>query len=165
MEEYEGRKAVIFFSEGLALMPSDEQSLLEGTVSHDRDRWLSDERYEHFLRVFERASRAHVVFYTFDAKGLRIEGPNVQGCFGCAPYVGLQMLADETGGAFVDSTNDLAEPVRRVGRDLRHYYLLGYTSTNPKVDSKYRRITVKVHRKDVRILSRKGYVASGSRRQ
>jgi len=86
--------------------------------------------------VFERANRAHVAFYTFDAAGLRIESPLIQKCFGCAPYVGLEMLADETGGAFVENTNDLVGPVRRVGDDLRHYYLLGYTSTNPTLDDK-----------------------------
>ena len=159
LAKQEGRKAVVFFSEGLALMPSEEQSPL-GFQSHDVDSWLSDGRYEHFLRVFDRASRAHVAFYTFDAKGLRIDGPNGAKCFGCAPYVGLQMLADQTGGAFVDSTNDLVEPVRRVGADLRHYYLLGYTSTNPKLDGKYRRIEVRVNRKDVRVLARSGYVAA-----
>lgn len=165
MQPRDGRKVVLFFSEGLALMPSEESSP-DGTPSHNVDSWLSDGRYAQFLRLFDRASRAHVAFYTFDAKGLRIEGLNGRSsCFGCAPYVGLQLLADQTGGAFVDSTNDLVEPVRRVGADLRSYYLLGYTSTNARVDDKYRKINVKIQRNDVQILARKGYVASNKTRK
>ena len=164
MQAGDGRKAVVLFSEGLTLMPPEDLSA-DGMPSPNIDSWLSDGRYEHFLRVFERANRAHVAFYTFDAKGLRIEGLNDRHCFGCAPYVGLQMLADQTGGTFVDSTNDLVGPVQRVGADLRTYYLLGYASTNSKADDKYRQITVKVEGKDLHVLARKGYVASATNRK
>jgi hypothetical protein len=51
-------------------------------------------------------------------------------------------MADETGGAFVDSTNDLTDGIDRVTADLRQYYLLGYSSSKPP-DDKYRTIDVK----------------------
>jgi VWFA-related protein len=160
LEGVPGRKVVILFSEGLALMPAEDKSLLGGTAPAP-DSWLSDNRRDHFNRVIEHANRAHVAFYTFDAAGLRIESRNVQQmCFGCAPYVGLQFLADETGGVFVDSRNDLRTSVQRVAADLGHYYLLGYTSTNTKVDNTFRRLEVKTQRKDVTLLTRKGYVAA-----
>ncbi len=71
----------------------------------------------------------------------------------------MQTLAEETGGAFVENTNDLAVGARRVGDDLHHYYLLGYASTNAELDGKYRHITVRVRRPDVEVLARKGYKA------
>ena len=39
----------------------------------------------------------------------------------------MTMMAQETGGAFVESTNDLAPSMARIAADLRQYYLLGYT--------------------------------------
>jgi len=159
LEHVPGRKVVILFSEGLALMPAEDRSLMGGNAPAP-DSWLSDNRHDHFDRVVEHANRAHVAFYTFDAAGVRIESRNVQQmCFGCAPYVGLQFLADETGGVFVDGTNDLRKAVRRVGADLGHYYLLGYTSTNTTADNKFRRLEVTTQRTDVTLLARKGYVA------
>ena len=58
-----------------------------------------------------------MAFYTFDAAGLRI-GSTVQYAE-AAPYVALQTMADETGGAFVDSTNDLTDGIDCVTADLR----------------------------------------------
>jgi hypothetical protein len=80
--------------------------------------------HDHFQRLMAQANRSHVAFYTFDAAGLRIA--STVGYAEAAPFVGLQMMADETGGAFVDSTNDLGEGIDRVTADLHQYYLLGY---------------------------------------
>ena len=140
LEHLPGRKTVIFFSEGLATAD-----------------WLQDNRRDHFLRVMAQANRSHVAFYTFDAAGLRIA--STVGAGEAAPYVGLQMMADETGGAFVDSTNDLGEGVDRVTADLHQYYLLGYVSEK-QPDDRYRTIEVKVRGKDLTVLARKGYRAS-----
>lgn len=154
-----GRKAVLLFSEGLALQPYGDVGL-DAHVWKNSDDWLQDGRHQYLLKAVERANRAGVSFYTVDAGGLRVAGPNDQHCFGCAPYVGLKVLADETGGTFVENTNDLAAVAHRVAADLHHYYLLGYTSSNPKRDRKYRSIQVKVHRPGLTVLARKGYVAS-----
>jgi VWFA-related protein len=70
------------------------------------------------------------------------------------------MLADETGGAFADGTNDLRKAVRRVSADLGHYYLLGYSPTNSRLDNTFRRAEVKTQRQNVKLLARKGYVAA-----
>lgn len=154
-----GRKAVVLFSEGFALGTSDERSLVVTNSPHRDDNWLTDNRRDHFLQLVQRANDARVAFYTFDAGGLRVESPVVRPGFGEAPYVGLQFLADESGGAFVENTNDLADGVRRVGADLRQYYLLGYTPANPTADGEYREIRVKVKRPGVQVLARKGYRA------
>jgi len=155
-----GRKSVILFSEGFALDSSEEERLMPASRSpNDNDDWLSDNRSDHFKRVLEQANHAQVAFYTFDAKGLRVESPFASVGFGRAPYVGLQFLADETGGAFIENTNDLEAGVRQAFDDMHQYYLLGYTSTKPKPDGKYRRIEVKVRRTGMRVLARKGYRA------
>jgi VWFA-related protein len=74
-------------------------------------------------------------------------------------------LADETGGFTVRDTNDLAGGLGRIARDVRAYYLLGYVSTNPARDGRYRRITVRLSerggpsRKGWRVRARRGYDA------
>lgn len=159
MGRYPGRKVIVVFSEGLAFGADREV----GTG----DTWLHDNRRNRFLSLLARANRAHVAFYTFDAAGLRAQSPSeaarMGGMFGAEPYIALRMLADETGGRFVDSTNDLLPGLRRVAEDLRHYYLLGYTSTNPAADGSERQLRVKVTRRGVTVTHRRSYWAPSSR--
>ena len=79
------------------------------------------------------------------------------------PAVSLGILADQTGGLLINNTNALDRAVDRINDDRRHHYLLSYVSTNPALDGAYRRIEVKVKRRDVEVRSRKGYraVAAG----
>lgn len=135
-----GRKAIVLFSEGI-----------------DTKGWLCDDRHAQFQDLTADANRAHVAFYTFDAAGLRIL--STVRAAEAAPYVAMTMMAQETGGAFVESTNDLAPSMARIAADLRQYYLLGYTPTKA-ADDKYRTIDVKVRREGLTILARKGYRAS-----
>ena len=159
MSRFEGRKSLVVFSEGLAFGEDHEVGA--------RDNWLEDSRREHFLKVLDQAHRQHVAFYTFDAAGLRAQSPSAaarQGAlfsstFGSEPYVALKMLADETGGRYVESTNDLSIGMRRVAEDLRHYYLLGYTSTNSARDGGVRQLRVKVLRKGLTVAHRRSYRA------
>jgi hypothetical protein len=69
----------------------------------------------------------------------------------------LTTLAADTGGrAFLDS-NDFNQVFTRVQADTSAYYMLGYRSTNPAMDGKFRRIKVQVNRPDVKIEYRAGY--------
>jgi hypothetical protein len=72
----------------------------------------------------------------------------------------LQALAEDTGGrAFTDS-NDFGEAFDRVTRDISSYYILGYVSTNPAKDGRFRRIRVRLkERTTARIEARDGYYA------
>jgi len=151
MSRFEGRKALVVFSEGLAFGEDHEVGA--------RDNWLEDSRREHFLKVLDQAQRQYVAFYTFDAAGLRAQSPSAAATFGSEPYVALKMLADETGGRYVESTNDLTVGMRRVAEDLRHYYLLGYTSTNDARDGSVRELRVKVLKKGLTVAHRRSYRA------
>ena len=157
LKPFPGRKAVLFFSDGLALMPASDGL---GSQAPSRDSWLTDNRWNHFRRVVERAAEARVAFYTFDTAGLRIETPLVEKlCFGCAPYAGLEMLATETGGTFVESKNDLSSAVQKALADSNCYYLLGYSPGKVGIAGEFRRIVVKVKRKGTTVLHRTGYAA------
>ena len=76
-----------------------------------------------------------------------------------APRVGLTMLSKPTGGFVVDSTNDLANGVRRIDADRRVHYLLTYAPARVELDGRWRAIDVKVNRRNVTVQARQGYVA------
>ena len=156
-----GRKMVVLFSEGLALDASEETTTLQradGPRTLDDD-WLTDGRFERFQRLVEEANAAQVAFYTFDAAGLRPESPFAKGGFGRAPYVGLLGLAEGTGGAFVENSNDLSPGAVRAADDQASYYVLGYTPTKP-ADGEYRSLSVRARCPGCSVLARRGYRAS-----
>jgi VWFA-related protein len=172
MRHLPGRKAIVLFSEGVALPPAVKR-LFDG--------------------VTDSANRANVAIYTMDAAGLRAESEQVDirdqvnragsgggGILGGGktgggaltksleynedvlrqdPRYGLSTLARDTGGAAFDSTNNLRSGFDRIDSDQHNYYLLGYTSTNDKLDGRFRMIDVKVTRPGVTVSSRKGYYA------
>jgi hypothetical protein len=72
---------------------------------------------------------------------------------------GSETVASESGGFSITNRNDLAAGMRRIADESRHYYLLGYTSTNAKRDGSFRKIQVEVSSRDMEVRARKGYYA------
>ena len=156
----EQKKAIVYFSAGM--QRSGQDNLVE-------------------LRAAVNASvRAHVAIYPIDVRGLQAVVPGGdarqasgrgQGMFSgrgmqqqFSQLAGSQdtlvSLAGETGGrAFTDS-NDFGEAFTRVQRDMSAYYLLGYSSTNPAKDGRFRRVQVRVKREGLRVEARAGYYAA-----
>src|SRR4051812_41706592 len=78
------------------------------------------------------------------------------------PAVVLGRLASETGGFFIDNTNDLGKGIARMQVERTTYYLLGYQPTNTAADGKFRKVSVKVKGGKYTIRARPGYVAPRS---
>jgi VWFA-related protein len=76
----------------------------------------------------------------------------------------LLTLANATGGLAVVDTNDLSSGLKRIVDEVSAYYLLGYYSTNSKMDGTFRRIEVKVKRPNVKVAARRGYLADAARK-
>jgi VWFA-related protein len=155
-----GRKVLLLFSEGLAL---------GADPNGRRDSGLDDNRWTRLQHIIERANRFRVAFYSVDAAGLRAQNPGTiaktmlntgQMPYGLEPYVGLLALAKDTGGSYGDNSNDLVKFAERAAEDIRHYYLIGYSSSNPKLDGKYRSIRVTVRGEGLEVFARKGYLAT-----
>jgi Ca-activated chloride channel family protein len=74
-------------------------------------------------------------------------------------------IAESTGGrAFpVENLNDLPDIARKIGRELRSVYVLGYQPTNDKRDGKWRKIQVKLSAPrglpPLQLFSKSGYYA------
>ena len=73
----------------------------------------------------------------------------------------LQRITEATGGQayFPQSVKELDKVYGQVLAEIRAQYTMGYVSTNEKADGSWRKVEVKVNRKDVKLRSRKGYFA------
>ena len=73
----------------------------------------------------------------------------------------LNLLANFSGGqaSFPQDVSELAAQFERVTENLRHRYMVGYTSTNSTRDGKWRSVEIRTRPAGVRISSRKGYFA------
>jgi VWFA-related protein len=170
-----GRKAVIFFSEGIAIPPNVAP---------------------YFRSVIGNANRANVSIYAVDAAGLRVVSPTSETAqelnaaarrrmaqvesgsddlpsltrilernedmLRANPEGTLGQLANETGGFLVSGTNDPASRLRLVDEDLRSHYVLSYMPKNQDFDGQFRKILVKVRRPGMEVRAREGYYAVGS---
>ena len=70
-------------------------------------------------------------------------------------------LTDETGGRTIVVRNEknLQQAFDQISEELRSQYTLGYYSTNSARDGGYRKIKVDTTRKDLDVLTRRGYYA------
>ena len=73
----------------------------------------------------------------------------------------LNLLATFSGGQayFPQDVSELAAQFGRVTENLRHRYVVGYTSTNSTRDGKWRGVEIHTRASGIRISSRKGYFA------
>ena len=123
-------------------------------------------------RLAGGARRSSVPIYTIDPRGLTSlaeEAIQIAGQAAAtlqaeleASRTPLRRLADDTGGAFVE-TNDFQGAFDSIVGRASTYYVLGYYSTNPKRDGKFRRVQVKITQPDAHVVARSGYVAEVDR--
>ena len=165
------KKSVIYFAGGMQRTGIENQTQLRTAIN--------------------AATRANLSFYTVDTRGLEAiipggpaggsgqrAGGGARGTGGTNTYSGrgvlaqfdsnfaaqetLATLANDTGGkAFLDS-NDFAPAFAQVQEDTSSYYLLGYISKNPARDGRFRQISVRLNRADLkgaRLEFRRGYYA------
>jgi VWFA-related protein len=166
MRELPGRKATIIFSDGMRI---DSSQTLEAMRT-----------------LTERATRASVVFYVLDARGLptlyftAADAPG-ESALGSRPTPagnaqalssrsgeyfdtqnGLNYLAQQTGGLFLHDTNDFRGSLKRVIEDQSGYYLLGYRPEESTFDQRtgarrFHQFDVKVKRRGLHVRTRKGF--------
>ena len=147
-----GRKSLILVSEG----------------------FIYDPNLTEYKDVVQAARRSNVAIYFLDTRGLT--GMSIYNTAEFGPALdtqdlgaaftenleaseGSESIASDSGGFSVKNTNDLGKGIQRIASESRNYYLVGYVSQNGVRDGKFRKISVKVARKDVQVRARKGYYA------
>jgi hypothetical protein len=175
-----GRKAVLLFSEGLAL-PSGQLSSFRSLVAAANRGGVSVYAADAMgLRSLGASSETRRTLETLRtrlelvqavAPGTRGPGAQEMGDSGLAlmeraedalrlaPESGLGQLADQTGGSLFHGTNDLASAFVRIEENLGAYYLLSYVPRNTALDGRFRSVQVKVKRPHGSVQSRQGYLA------
>ena len=136
------KKVLIYFASGLQLNGIDNQAQFQATTN--------------------AAIRANTTFFTIDARGLVAlppMGDATRGSQGSAAmYSGagalatttrfqatqdtLFALATDTGGKALLDNNDLSMGLQQAEASISNYYLIGYNTTNSKLDGKMRRIKI-----------------------
>ena len=160
LEKTAQRKSMLYFSGGLTKNGIENEASLRAATNE--------------------AAKANMAIYSVDARGLQALSPlgdATQGSLrGNSAYSGaaataqfssnygsqstLSTLSTDTGGkAFFDS-NDFAPAFQQIQHDTEAYYILGFRSTNQKMDGSYRHLMVKVDRPDVKLEYRQGYYAA-----
>jgi VWFA-related protein len=154
------KKVLVYITGGISRTGVDNQAQLEASIN--------------------AAVKANVSIFPIDARGLMGDPPggaaSSASSRGTGIYTGSQYnsqraginnsqetlvtLAADTGGkAFLDS-NDLSLGIVQAQQEFRSYYILGYYTTNPALDGKYRKITVKLNNNTTaKIEARPGYYA------
>jgi VWFA-related protein len=153
------KKSLLYFSGGLTRSGIENQASLRAVVN--------------------ASVRSNVSIYSVDTRGLEAISPlgdatkgslRGTGAFNGSALQGgldsnfssqetLTTLSADTGGkAFLDS-NDFAPAFQRVQQDTSAYYVLGFRSANPARDGRFRKLTVKINRQDVKLEYRPGYYA------
>jgi len=155
------KKSIVYFSSGMTQRGEDNQVQLRVAI--------------------DRAVKANVSIYPVDTRGLTAIVPGgsasqSSGRGGASMFSGrgvsrqfdsqagsqdtLVALASDTGGkAFLD-TNDFGGVYTKVIADTSAYYLIGYSSTNPARDGRFRRIRVRVNKSGLKVEHRNGYYAT-----
>jgi VWFA-related protein len=125
------------------------------------------------------AVRANLSIYSADMRGLQAISPlgdaSTGSIRGASGYNGqafqnnldanfnsqevLSTLAADTGGKFYGDSNDFGPAFQAMENDTAQYYVIGFRSTNPARDGRYRKLQIKLNRADVKLEYRPGYYA------
>ncbi|HEU4692892.1 MAG TPA: VWA domain-containing protein [Vicinamibacterales bacterium] len=148
----------------------DSDGLSKRECDTDRMRLASMDNESFFLDIVADANRANSSFYPVDPRGLVAfdspigpdppPPPSVDHAILRDRLEAMHDLASATDGMAVVNSNDLDRGLKRIADDLTSYYLLGYYSSNTKLDGKYRNIDVKVKQPGVNVRARRGYRAA-----
>jgi VWFA-related protein len=138
------KKALVYFASGMTKNGFDNDAQLRATVN--------------------AAIRANVAFYPVDARGLVASAPlgdaTKSSPGGTGMYSGssarsaqsnfqgqqetLYTLASDTGGKALLDNNDLSMGIVQAQQDVSSYYIIGYYSTNEKMDGAFRKVDIKL---------------------
>ena len=159
LEKITEKKSLLYFSGGIQRDGIENQVSLRAAIN--------------------AAVRANLAIYSVDTRGLQAVSPLGDASTGSLRGTGafnggaltnnmnanlatqeiMSMLSVDTGGkAFLDS-NDFAPAFAQVQRDTSAYYAIGFHSSNAARDGRYRKLTIKVNRPNVKLEFRPGYYA------
>ena len=170
-----GRKAVVYVSDGLPMVPGRDlfyhaQRKFEDLSAILESRQLDATR--EFQVLANHANSGGVTLYTIDASGLlaltsgNAENARASSVDGGGIFAdemnqdnlqaSIQYIADRTGGTSIVNVNDIGALLGHVSNDFKTYYSLGYTPASAG-DGRYHDVKVEVEGKGLTVRHRDGY--------
>ena len=136
-------------------------------VECDADR-VALAALDHSLRLrplTEAANRGNITFYSIDPRATLEATTGDEKSAGrgrdnnaASRQDSLRFIADNTDGLLLaGSGSNIDSHISRIVDDVSSYYLLTYSSSNTKLDGRFRAITVRVKRDGVKVRARRGY--------
>ena len=173
----EGKKMLIYISDGLPLNPGQEafafldQAFTTGSAQAEA---MNYDATPLFKELTARCNANEIVLYPINSRGLESmtlsadqeRGWNVytKGSGMVKPGTrarneALKLMAEETGGLTVLETNDIEPGLKKIEEDMSYYYSLGYESLH-REDNQYYAIQVKLVGVDEKyqVRLRQGYI-------
>jgi len=163
MDKLEQKKSMLYFSGGLTRQGIENQASIRAATNE--------------------CVKADTAMYSVDTRGLQalnVVGDASSGNLrGTAAYSGAAMqsqlnsnfssqetlgtLSSDTGGKLFVNSNDFAPAFQQVQHDTQAYYIIGYKSTDPREDGRYRHLTIKLlGHSDATLEYRPGYYAAAN---
>jgi len=159
LEKITQKKSLLYFSGGISRNGIENQASLRSAIN--------------------AAVRANLAIYSVDTRGLQAVSPlgdastaslRGSGAFSGAALANnmsanfatqevMATLSSDTGGKSFFDSNDFAPAFAQVQRDTSAYYAIGFHSSNPARDGRYRKLTIKINRPGVKLEYRPGYYA------
>lgn len=156
MAGLEGRKALLYVSDGLQIRPAADLAYAVADFCSDSAVDLKLQSYDRtadFQRLNAAANAARVTFYPLLSAGTEIyasaEGRGFQDA--------MALMAGETGGVPLLNVTRVAPALEPVLSDAESHYSLGYTPKQAGTGEEHR-IDVAVRRKGVRVRHRQSYL-------
>jgi VWFA-related protein len=159
-----GRKAILYVSDGLPLMPGDD--IFQWAVAYSGYKAgsrisginaLGMDLSKRFREVTAHASRNRITIYPIEAYGSRtVRGTQLQEYLVANRQNGLRFLAQDTGGRPMLNAGDPLTALHLMGEDFATYYSLGFTPDRPG-DEVEHKIEVKVKTRGAQVRHRQWY--------
>ena len=183
----EGRKAMVFVSEGFAsrLPPQLDDPIASAPgygnpnrlnplagqnptpLEQSADFFAQSELMTDLRDAYDFANKNNTAIYALDPRGLTGQEFDIEQNVNFTvdnallnqSIDTLRVLAENTDGRAIVNQADLAKGLQQIVADSGSYYLLGYNSSQAPQDGKFHRIDVRVKRPRVGVRARKGYWA------
>lgn len=155
-----GKKLLIWISPGWPLLTGPNLDL--GTKTRNLI-------FKSIVSLSTKLRQARVTLYNIDPSGMAdaatlhteyyrefIKGVDIVKRANIA-NLGLQVLAEQTGGRVLNSSNDIAGEITRCASDANAYYILSFDTVAPDGPNEYHALEVKVDKPGLIARTRMGY--------
>ncbi len=160
-----GRKAILYVSDGLPLVPGLDLYTIYSRAAQRTDALkrisgMSAQKYDmtpRFRQLTAHASRNRVAFYPIEAYGTRqVDGSMFESVSLSNRQAALRFMAEDTGGRALLNAADVPAALARVSEDLATYYSIGYQPRR-QGDQAEHKIEVRVKTRGAQVRYRQWY--------